>query len=284
MTTAVREAPHHNKLTCVKHYGCRRPECVERFRAYQRERYHSRTAGTWEPFVDAEPVRQHILKLQAADFTPVRISELTGLPFQTVVGFIRTHGYNGQRRGRKRRCTPEVAAKIFAITPDTAKPGHVDATGSVRRLQALVAAGWPMEHLGPRISSSCKTVRALIRQDRCYGRTAEAVIRVFDELKDQDPEKHGVDRRSATRSRSYAKSRKWATVAYWADRMDVIDDPHFEPLYRVTRREIVAQDANWVMRTAGLNKAATAARLGVDKSYLDHAFRDHPEYAVEMAA
>jgi hypothetical protein len=284
VTTAAREAPHHNTLTCVKHYDCRLPECVERHRAYQRERYHSRTAGTWQPLVDAEPIRQHILELQAANFTPVRISELANIPFQTVVGFIRVHGYNGQRRGRKRRCTREVAARILAITPDTAKPGHVDAAGTVRRLQALVAAGWPMEHLGSRISPSCHSVRTLIRQQRCYGRTADAVARVFEELKNEKPEKAGVDRRSASRSRSYAKRRNWPTVTYWADRMDVIDDPDFEPLYGVTRREIVAQDANELMRVSGLDRAAVAERLGVTKSYIDHAFRDHPEYALETAA
>lgn len=284
MTAAVREAPHHNKLTCVKHYDCRRPECMERFRAYQRERHHRRKAGTWEPLVDAEPVRQHLLTLYAADFTPVRVSELTGLPFQTVVGFIRMHGYNGQRRARKRRCTREVAAKILAITPDTAKPGHVDAAGTVRRLQALVAAGWPMERLGPRISISCNTVRALIRQDRCFGRTADAVIRVYDELKNENPADHGIGQRAITQSRNYAKKRRWPTVQYWTDRMDVIDDPHFEPMYGVTRREIIAQDANLIMRTTGLDKSATAARLGVSKSYVEHAFRDHPQYAVEVAA
>jgi hypothetical protein len=66
--------------------------------------------------------------------------------------------------------------------------------------------------------------------------------------------------------------------------MDDIDDPHFQPMYGLKRREIVAQDANWVMRTTGLTKAAAAERLGVDKSYIDHAFRDHPQYAVEAAA
>lgn len=284
MTTAVREAPHHNKLTCVKHYDCRLPDCVERYRAYQRERYHGRTAGTWQPLVDAEPVRQHILKLQAADFTPVRIGELADLPFETVVGFLRAYGCNGYRKARKRRCTAEVAAKILAITPDTAKPGIVDATGTIRRLQALVAAGWPMQDLGPRISLSCRTVRALIRQQRVYGRTADAVAELFDELKNERPERHGVSLNSANRARTYGKRHNWATVKYWADRMDDIDDPHFEPMYGITRRELVAKDANELIRFSGLDRETAAARLGISKAYIDHAFRDHPEYAVEVAA
>jgi hypothetical protein len=271
-------------LTCVKHYGCRLPECVERHRAYQRNRYHSRTAGSWQPLVDAEPVRQHILDLQAAGLTTLRISELSGLTFETVVGFVRAYGRTRYRKARKRRCTPEVAAKILAIQPETATPGRVDATGTVRRLQALVACGWPMYHLGPRINISCRTVRAIVRQERVYGRTADAVARLYDELQDAKPEKHGIDRTSAVRARSYAKARQWAPVSYWATRMDVIDDPDFQPLYGVTRREIVAQDAHELIRYSGLDRQAAADRLGVSKAYVEHAFREFPQYAWEVAA
>lgn len=276
MTTAVRQPPNHDKLTCVKHYDCQRPECRERYKAYQRERYHNRRAGTWEPLVDAGPVRQHILKLQAAGFTNVRIGELADLPFETVIGFIRAYGNTGYRKARKRRCTPEVAAKILAITPDTAKPGIVDATGTVRRLQALVAAGWPMQHLGPHVNVACRTVRALIRQERVYGRTAQVVADVYEQLAGEKPEKHGVSRNSANRARSYAKARSWPTVRYWADRMDVIDDPHFQPLYGVTRGELLAADARELFRY-GVDVRQAAVRLGVTRNHLQQELLRHPE-------
>jgi hypothetical protein len=66
--------------------------------------------------------------------------------------------------------------------------------------------------------------------------------------------------------------------------MDVIDDPDFEPLYGISRREIVAHDAGEVMRWCGLDRAAAAERLGVSKAYIDHAFADHPEYAFEVVS
>jgi hypothetical protein len=285
MTTAIRrEAPHHNNLTCVKHYGCQLPECRDRFKAYHRNRYHSRAAGTWQPLVDAEPVRQHLLNLYAADFGPVRVSELANLPYATVIGFTRVHGNSNEPRARKRRCTPEVAAKILAITPDTATPGCVNATGTRRRVQALVAAGWPMSHLALRFGLSERAASSFLTQDRVYGRTAKAVAEAYQQLAGVKPEKRGVSATSALRARKRAAQRRWATVAYWADRMDVIDDEHFEPLYGVSRREIVAQDAHWLMTTNGLDKSAAAERLGVDKSYIDHAFRDHPQYALKAAA
>ena len=284
MAATDREAPHHNKLTCVKHYQCKLPECVERYRAYQRDRYHGRVAGTWQPLEDAEPVRQHILTLHAAGFTNVRISELTRLPFETVIGFTRTYGNSGYRKARKRRCTREVAARILALDPATAKPGITDATGTRRRLQALVAAGWPMEHLGPRISLSCRTVRALIRQERVYGRTAEAVVQLFDELKNARPERRGVTRASAARSRTYAKARNWPTIGYWATRMDVIDDPDFVPEYGLTRAEVIAQEAQWLMKEGGLDRAGAAERLGVHKSYVDQALSAQARGELGVAA
>lgn len=271
MGTAVRQPPHHNNLTCVKHYGCDRPECRDRHRAYQRDRHHSRIAGTWQPLIDAEPVRLHLLTLYAADFTPRRVSELAGLPFETVIGFTRAHGYSRHPRGRKRRCTPEVAAKILAVTPDTAKPGIVDATGTARRIRALVAAGWPMKHLGPRIGISERTAGALIGQARVYGRTADAVAKVYEQLAGEKPEKHGISPKSASRARIHAARRRWPTVTYWSGRLDVIDDPDFVPDYKVTRLEIVAEEADWLMTTAGLNREQAAERLGVSRSYVDKA-------------
>ncbi|MFI2349742.1 hypothetical protein ACH492_22345 [Streptomyces sp. NPDC019443] len=279
MATATRTAPHHDKLTCVKHYGCLRPECRDRYKAYQRDRYHSRTAGTWQPLIDAEPVRLHLLALYAVDFTPVRVSELSGLPFETVIGFTRAYGNTGYRKARKRRCTPEVAAKILAITPDTAMPGVVDATGTSRRIQALVAAGWPMKYLGPRFGCSERTAGSLIGQDRVYGRTAQAVADVYEQLAGEKPQKHGISPRSASRARIHAARRRWATVAYWAGRPDAIDDPHFTPDYGITRAEIVAEEAHWLITTAGLTRTAVAERLGIARCYVDRALAEHPQLA-----
>ena len=283
MTTAVREAPHHDTVTCVKHYGCKRIECLDRVRAYQRA--WRRNRSTHPSLVDAEPVRQHLTLLAAADIGPRRVAILTGLAVETVAGFTRPYGSgDGRRYGRKRKVRPDVAAKILALDPDSTTAGVADATGSLRRLQALNAGGWPTAYLAKRLPLGRSTILTLPRQTHLYARTADAIAALYDELKDQLPEECGVHPTSAHKSRLRAQRNSWPGIKYWADRMDVIDDPHFEPMYGVTRREIVAQDANWIMTTVGLSKADTAARLGVDKSYIEHAFRDHPQYAVEVAA
>lgn len=283
MTTAVREAPHHNTVTCVKHYGCKRFECLERKRAYQNE--WRRNRNTNPSLIDAEPVRQHLARLAEANIGPRRVAILTGLATATVAGFTNPYGSsNGRRHGRKHKVRPDVAAKILALDPDSTTPGVTDSTGSRRRIQALNAAGWSNASLRDRLPLGRATIHTLHRKPYLYARVADAIAALYDELKDQRPEECGVPPASAHRARLRAERNNWPNIAYWADRMDVIDDPHFEPMYRVTRREVIAQDANWIMTTVGLNKADTAARLGVDKSYIDHAFRDHPEYAVAVAA
>jgi hypothetical protein len=283
VTTATKQPPHHNTVTCVKHYSCKRIECLDRVRAQQNA--WRRNRATQPSLIDAEPVRRHLELLADANIGPRRVATLTGLAVETVAGFTRPYGSgNGRRFGRKHKVRPDVAAKILALDPDAIIPGVTDSTGSRRRIQALNATGWPNVSLRERLPLGRATIHTIHRKPYLYARTAEAITALYDELKHRQPERCGVPSASASRSRNRAQRNNWPTVAYWATRMDVIDDPHFEPTYGLTRREIVAQDANWVMRTTGIDKTAAAERLGVSKSYIEHAFRDHPEYAIEVAA
>jgi transcriptional regulator with XRE-family HTH domain len=280
MTTVDRQPPHHNTLTCYANYRCRRPECVERKNAWARTRDRGLRAGTWQPLQDAAPVRVHLRKLLDAGLTQQRVADLAGVPHQSIADLIQGRG----TRGVRHRTTREWAAKILAIDPTQACPARVDATGSRRRIQALVTAGWPLLHIGRQMGLNPQRPEQIIRQERVYATTRDTITDGYERLSAMRPERNGVPKDKARLSRNLGKANRWPTISYWADRMDVIDDPHFEPLYGVTRRELVAQDAGWLMRTQGLDKNAVAERLGVDKSYVEHAFRDHPQYAVAVAA
>lgn len=289
MTTAVREAPHHNTTSCYTNYHCRLPACVERYNAQVREREAQKAAGTYDYLVDAAPVRAHVRTLVAQGATPGGIAKQAGVN-EKVVRHLLPPTCGGKRQPAKHRVLGGNARKVLAVTPGQVCPPRVNPAGTVRRLQALVAHGWPMNHINERLYLSPDYVWELLKRTRLepnvqvQGSTARRIAAAYEELSRQKPTRHGVSKQSAARARRYADDRKWPTVAYWADRMDVIDDPHFEPLYGVTRRLIVAQDANELMRYSGLDKEATAARLGISVAYIEHAFRDHPEYAVEVAA
>ena len=131
-------------------------------------------------------------------------------------------------------------------------------------------------------------VHALIRRSeegqQILANTAGKVADGYEHLVGKRPSRNGINPRQVKQARNLAASRRWPPTSYWADRLDVIDDPDFEPLYGVTKREIVAQDAGELMRFSGLDKAAAAERIGVSKSYVEHAFREYPQYAAEVAA
>lgn len=280
MTTTDREAPHHNTLTCYVNYNCRLPACVERKNAWARTRDRAMRAGTWQPLHDATPVRAHLRKLLNAGLTQQRVADLAGLPHQSITDLIQGRS----RRGLRHRTTPEFAAKILAIDPAAASAARVDATGSKRRIQALVAAGWPLLHIGRQLGMNPQRPEQILRQNRIYATTRDRVDSGYPRLAGLVPENHAAPKDKASLSRARGKTNRWPTPDYWASRMDVIDDPHFQPLYGITKRQIVAQDAHWLMTEGRLNRETAAARLGVSKSYIDHAFRDHPEYAIEAAA
>lgn len=279
MTTAVREAPHHRTLTCYTDYGCRLPECRERYLAWERDRAARQADGTWDNLIDAAPVRQHIQRLMAQGYTVHRIAVIAELPAHSIRDFIG----NGVR-GRRYRTNPTTAEKILSVSTESTAPTFIDPTGTRRRLQALVAAGWPLTTIDRQIGYKSNHLRKILTERRIHVTTSVFVAGVYEEYRDRKPERNGVAKYLARKARERAAVNRWPTPGYWVDRMDVIDDPDFEPLYGVTRREIIAQDANLIMRTTGVDKTAAAERLGVSRSYIEHAFRDHPEYAVEVAA
>lgn len=274
MTTIVREAPHHNNTVCVVVYGCQLDACRDRFNARRR----AIKAGTLQPsriLIDATPVREHILELRDSGMSLTCIARLASVAHTTVCGII--NGRPQNRRGRQRVITPETSAKILAVRLLTA-------TGTLRRIQACSAGGWPDRRIAARAGLSGHWIVDLTPDTPILITSAEKIAAVYDELRHLNPEKNGVWPGHASRARQRAEDNNWPNFAYWDQHPGDIDDPHFEPMYGVTRREIVAQDASELMRVGGLDRQAAAERLGVHKSYLDHAFREHPQYAVEVAA
>ncbi|MET9445427.1 hypothetical protein, partial [Streptomyces sp. NPDC006610] len=170
MTTAVREAPHHRTLTCYTDYRCRLPACVERYLAWERDRSSRQADGTWENLVDAAPARRHIQHLIAQGYTAHRIAALAGLQPHSVRDFIG----NGVR-GRRYRTSPATLDKILSITPDSAVPTFIDPTGTHRRLQALVAAGWPLSTLDRKIGYAPAHFRSILAKTRIHVSTSTLV-------------------------------------------------------------------------------------------------------------
>lgn len=223
MTTTTLEAPHHRNFTCLKEYNCKRAECLERSRAYSRRRYRQKGYGTWQPLVDAEPARQHIAELRDAGHSIPDIQKAARISGATIARIL----YEGVNK-RAERIRPEVSERILAV-PVTAAPvkanTSVDATGTRRRIQALVAMGWTLKALGPHLGFHPRRLTDFLYAERVLASTARRIADRYRTVQTWNPADHGVPAVSQTMARNLAAREGWHGPLDWED----IDDPDCKP-------------------------------------------------------
>ncbi|MFJ4932362.1 hypothetical protein ACIP8U_00625 [Streptomyces pseudovenezuelae] len=176
------------------------------------------------PLVDAEHARRHIRNLMAAGVSLARIAQAADIGVATVSGLLYTRG---QGRPRCEQIRLENARRIVRVRAEQVVTGSVDAAGTRRRLQALMANGWPQLRLGPHFELHPHYVTELLRQPRVFGTTAMAVAAAYERLWNQDPRHHGVGESAYKKVRTHARANSWAPPGAWDD--DTIDDPTAHP-------------------------------------------------------
>lgn len=97
---------------------------------------------------------------------------------------------------------------------------RVDAAGCRRRIQALVAIGWPMDVLAARVGESPSAIRHVIYRKYVYLPTVRKVTRLYDEL--------SMIQGPSNLSRLAAARKGWPPPLAWDD--DLIDDPTAVPV------------------------------------------------------
>jgi hypothetical protein len=149
-----------------------------------------------------------------------------------------------------------TARRILAVDPVVhgAAPTSVDATGTRRRLQALVAIGWPTNELGARLGNKSRYLKPL-HADRVSRQTAESVDALYEQLKDTP----GPDQRAVRRGARL----HWAPPGYWDD----IDNPDAVPAGLPTPKPRVPQETRqrraFLMAEKGTPTHKIAAHFGV---------------------
>lgn len=204
--------------------GCTCGPCRAAKSAYQAHRTRRLGYGTWRPWVDAEPVRAHLRYLSQNGMGWGQVAQRAGLADATVSGILYPRGK--QRDKPSQRCRPHIAAALLAVQPtldNLTDATVIDATGTVRRLRALVAQGHTTYALGDRLPMHREAAGRLIRHgERCTAGVARAARALYDELWDQRPQGWVHDR-----ARRMAASRAWAPPAAWDD--DTIDIAGAQP-------------------------------------------------------
>ena len=257
-------------------HGCRCEACTAANRAHSRRRNRMILYSQWEPFVDAAPVHQHLQTLRAAGIGRRRIAKLSGLSQATVCRLL--YGKPGQEPPQRVR--PRTAAAILAIQPqpDALAPSTpADATGTRRRLQALVTIGWSQGQLARRLGMTRSNFGGMLRRGQVTASTARAVTQLYDELWDKPPAAVTPRARAiASGARKYARDRGWAPPLAWDDH--AIDDPAAaaadgwqRTAPRLAPAELAAEAAE-LITSQGYTRQQAADRLGVTKAALEKAF------------
>lgn len=134
---------------------------------------------------------------------------------------------------------------------------RIDATGTARRLRALVAIGWTFDDLAHQLGYASKGSLRNITARRYVSPATEKRVRA---LYDRLSMTHGP----SSRSRAIARGRGWAPPLAWDD--DSIDDPAAEPNVGKAdgRAGIHADDIAWACRYERHTWDTLAARFGIN--------------------
>lgn len=212
---------------------CRCTPCTAANTAYVQRLTREKAYGRYDRLVDSAPVRAHIQALQAAGIGLKRVTALTGVHG----GFMTKLLYGSPRpdgtlRPPAARVKRETADKILAlrIGPHLVADGaKVDATGTRRRLQALVSLGWSQSELGRQLGMSPSNFGKTLRARQVVASTARAVAALYDRLWNTPaPADDHRQRISVSRAKRHATLAGWLPPLAWDD--ETIDDPNYQPL------------------------------------------------------
>lgn len=180
---------------------------------------------TRQPLVSTKPVRKHINALREQGATMGSIAAATGIHYQTLQRIM----------GSRSKCYTQTAEAILNCRPDTVNTrAFIDATGSRRRLQALMAMGWTKAQMADHMGIKPDTVTEIINDQPTVTPPVAAKIKAgFSVMQMTFP----APGRAATYTQRWAAKRGWMLPFMWDE--DEIDNPKARPRnpeYYVQRR------------------------------------------------
>lgn len=215
---------HGTRVAYVKD-RCRCTACTAANTAAGRAVHRAQTFGRWRPFMDAAPVREHIRALRAAGIGVEQIAMLAGISTSHVRELA---GPGRDDNPGIRRVRPETAHQVLRIRIDQANRAprsHVGATGTRRRLQALIAVGWPHDELASSLGRSSASLRRSMLSDSVTAQTAQDVSVLYEHLWNLRPPQSTDDQLAAAdAARAFAAERGWLPPLAW-DELDTDPDP-----------------------------------------------------------
>jgi hypothetical protein len=220
----MRECPHpqarhrHGTRAAYVRDRCRCTDCTAANTAASRTATRERIYGRWQPYVDATPVRDHIAALRAAGIGVERIAQLAGLSVSHIRQ-LAEHGRSGSPATHRVR--PSTAARVLRVginNVSRAPSSRVDATGTRRRLQALIAIGWPAELLADQLGRRPNSLHRSMNGESVTARTAHEVATLYQQLWNSSPPVATDEQQAAAdAARAHAVAQGWLPPLAWDD-------------------------------------------------------------------
>jgi hypothetical protein len=250
--TTIQPVPHGDHRCYWR--GCRRPECTRAATARNRLNEHLRQTGRGQT-CPPDRAAKHITALREAGMADAEIENAARIHNRQLYEIVaRRHSI---RRATERRILAVAVRRLEVPANDS----RVSGVGTSRRMQAMVAAGWPPVALAARLKIPQNHVCRLFRPDRRVALgTALKVRTLFAEAWAQKPEDHGVLPHMARRARNLAARNGWHPAAVW----DNFDDPAEEAKYgeHVSRVQAIVEDTAELIRE-GLSPEGVEMRLAI---------------------
>ncbi|MYX14449.1 hypothetical protein GTY67_13685 [Streptomyces sp. SID8374] len=251
--TTRRTPVRHGERRCYQ-AGCRRPECLN---AHYRwcSRYRLDVHEGRPRRVDAAESLNHIQALLDAGWMQSQIARAANLAHRVLTSV----------RAGQETVSVSTAQAILSV-PIGPPPGDqrdVDATGTIRRVRALVAIGWPVAQLAPRFGLYVTALGAIARGELQNVRATTAK-RVAHEYRDLSRTPG-----NSNRARNDARRNNWHGPLAWDD--TTIDDPSSHPEVEAAEPHALNRDELAAIRRAdvehldgfGASPEEIARRLGM---------------------
>ena len=220
----------HGTASGYTYHKCRCDECRRCWRETQAQ-YVRRKAYGIQNLIDAEPAREHVLKLREAGYSIRQISEISGISdsaLQRLIGL----GAGGMAK-RTKRIRSENSEALLALRPEDYLPGTgtytpVDVRGTRRRIKALVAVGYSRQSLAEYTGLTRTTIDKLLGSftSTCGAETRNKVVRVYSMLDHAGPLPHSAEEWKAyDHAIEYGRKNRLVPPHEWYD----IDNPLEKP-------------------------------------------------------
>lgn len=278
----------HTHDGCWANHGCRCNSCthsrrMERQRRRNRLRAYGQVEKISAPKVNAGPAREHLAELIEDGIGLERIADAAGIPRSVALDLrFGRRGERAQTYGVEvKQIKAEYAEALLKLSADDVARAVLPATGTVRRLRALVAIGWTQTELSDGLGMQRGNFSRLIlgTRDRVTAATAERTSEMFSAM--WDGTRAGT---YADLARAIAKRRGWVGPLGWDD-IDSDPEPAVVEQSEQTKGERFLEDVEWLL-DAGEPAEQIARTLGRKVEAIEKLAHRHgrPDLARPFAA